>query len=231
MRDPSKVGTRVGFSLLALCNLKLNFMAWIYCITNTINGKKYVGKTTLTIEKRWLEHCKDFKKDRCEKRPLYSAMVKYGIDAFSINSLGEYDESEISFYESYWITELNTFKCGYNATLGGDGSILYDYKAIYEEFLKLDSIKLTSEKFNCSVDTVRKVLNLNGYITDQTVSVHQIENDTIINTFEKINDAARWILENEKSKADIRSISSKISAVCKNKRKTAFKYKWVYAKE
>jgi len=34
-------------------------MGYIYVITNLINSKKYVGKTTITIEERFNEHCKD----------------------------------------------------------------------------------------------------------------------------------------------------------------------------
>lgn len=41
-----------------------------YCITNLINEKKYVGKTTYSITKRFQEHCKDSKKERCERRPF-----------------------------------------------------------------------------------------------------------------------------------------------------------------
>ncbi len=54
-------------------------MAYIYIIENDINDKKYIGKTTFSIEKRWAEHCRDCKREHLEKRPLYRAMNKYGI--------------------------------------------------------------------------------------------------------------------------------------------------------
>jgi hypothetical protein len=51
-------------------------MPYIYKITNKINGKSYIGKTLKTVKERWSEHCQDYKKERSEKRPLYSAMSK-----------------------------------------------------------------------------------------------------------------------------------------------------------
>ena len=33
-------------------------MGYIYKITNNINGKVYIGKTTKTVEERWKGHLK-----------------------------------------------------------------------------------------------------------------------------------------------------------------------------
>lgn len=64
-------------------------MAYIYKITNLTNGKSYVGKTLSTIDERWNEHCRSVRRKRCEKRPLYSAMNKYGINNFKIEQIEE----------------------------------------------------------------------------------------------------------------------------------------------
>lgn len=61
-------------------------------------------------------------------------MNKYGIENFGIEEL-EYveDDSKLSEREIYWINELETYGSkGYNASKGGDGKILYDYKEIIQ---------------------------------------------------------------------------------------------------
>ena len=105
-------------------------MSFIYCITNDINDKQYVGKTDHTIEKRFKEHCQDSKRERMEKRPLYNAMNKYGIEHFHIEQLEECSYEESEDREIYWIKKLNTFNDGYNATLGGDSKHYLDYDKI-----------------------------------------------------------------------------------------------------
>jgi len=202
-------------------------MAYIYCITNQINQKKYVGKSTSCIEQRWAEHCRDARKERCEKRPLYNAIQKYGVESFQIELLGKYSEIDLDFYENYWICELDTYKNGYNATLGGDGAILFDYKLIVDTYNQTKCTRRTSEIIGCCLDTIRKVLTLYN-INFNTKEVVQLNGEIIINSFKSITEASEWIFNEGISKAALRSISSKISANCKGKTKSAFKDEWRY---
>jgi group I intron endonuclease len=131
-------------------------MAYIYEITNDINNKKYIGKTEGTIEKRFQEHCRDAFRRRCEKRPLYAAMRKYGIEHFHISLLEETDNPEER--ECYWIEKLSSFKYGYNATIGGDGKKYLDYDLILKTYSKINNCNEVAKILNISSDSVRKVL-------------------------------------------------------------------------
>lgn len=75
-------------------------MGFIYKITNTINDKVYIGKTTRTIEERWKEHLNSIK-DKDFK--IYRAFRKYGVKNFSIESIEECPNDIINKREIYWI--------------------------------------------------------------------------------------------------------------------------------
>ena len=104
-------------------------LGYIYKIKNDINNKVYIGKTTkATIKERFEEHLNDYKKRQEEHRPLYTAMKKYGTEHFYIEEIEKVDICKLEEREKYWINYYNSYKNGYNATLGGDGKILYDYE-------------------------------------------------------------------------------------------------------
>ena len=143
-------------------------MAYIYKITNKVNNKCYIGKTLKTIEERWIEHCRDYLRRDEEKRPLYSAMKKYGIKNFKIEEIEQCNEQIVNEREKYWIQYFNSYKNGYNATLGGDGKAYLDRKKIIELYNKYKIIKVVADKMNCSTEGVSKVLKQEGIETLNT---------------------------------------------------------------
>lgn len=211
-------------------------MAFIYCITNVINNKMYVGKTTTSITQRFKEHCKDSKKERCEKRPLYDAMNKYGIENFVVSQLIECEPDELDSYEVLFIEKLDTYHNGYNATKGGDGSILFDYKEIINLYQQNKSMIEVARLVGCCTDTVSKVIHmynipLNQFYAgscQQPLKVIRLDKNSEeeLEEYNSIADAARWCVDNGYAKTYNGGVRQKISMCAQGKLKTAYKFKW-----
>ena len=94
----------------------------IYCIENTINHKKYIGKSN-NIYKRWYDEKLGLQKQYFHNIHLQRAWNKYGECAFKFYIVEECEELLLPEREQFWISEFDTYYNGYNQTLGGEGSL------------------------------------------------------------------------------------------------------------
>lgn len=204
-------------------------MSYIYKIKNNVNGKLYIGKTNQTIVDRFAQHCKDCLRDSEKNRPLYKAMNKYGVQNFSVEQVEECSPDIVNEREKYWIEYYNSFKQGYNATLGGDGASYLDYDLIYYTYKEVLSMAETARIIGCNEDSVRLVLR-NYNVSQKDIfwnekikkgkPVAMIDKNTgqILKTFINTHEAGKYLGKTHQH----------IQETCQGKRKSAYGYCWKY---
>lgn len=95
-------------------------MGIIYKVTNTINGKIYIGKTVTSLHRRKMQHLY-FK---VAKTHFQHALLKYGKENFTWEKICTCKDSILNDVEKFFILiyKSSNSKLGYNMTLGGDGA-------------------------------------------------------------------------------------------------------------
>lgn len=208
-------------------------MPYIYKITNILNGKMYIGKTSSTIEARWKEHREDATCRNKEHRPLYSAIQKYGANNFVVEQIEEVPNDEIACErETFWIEHYGSFKNGYNATKGGDGRQYADYDLIFALFNEGKTGKEICQITGYTDKTITLALEQKGVSAEerksrgntQSQAVFMLDKKTleILKVFSSLNEAERFL--------DKPGSRRHISEVCHGKRQTAYGYKWKLSK-
>lgn len=91
----------------------------IYVITNTQNGKQYVGQTINKAYRRWSAH--KSAKSGAGRSAIKKAVLKYGKNSFSFEVVdAAKTKEELNAKERLWVEKLNTIAPnGYNLETGG----------------------------------------------------------------------------------------------------------------
>lgn len=193
-------------------------MGYIYKISNDVNEKIYIGKTSRSISLRWGEHKKNAKTNKLDF-PLYRAMRKYGIEHFSIEVIEKCNDEEIDDKEIYWIAYYQSYEKGYNCTKGGEGS-LKDYKFITEIIQRYQAgerLDLICKDYHYDYTGVAKELRKRNIIIDthagpkklsKKVAAIDPQTNIIVNIYPSISEASRQLCKEGKNP---RAIANHIS--------------------
>lgn len=143
-------------------------MYYIYCYTNKVTNRKYVGQTN-NIDRRKREHlsCANNELSKSYNDLFHKKLREYGEENFIFSILEEINtQEEADAQEKYWIEQMQSLASqnGYNLTLGGQGnsSIIRILSNEEISFLIIDIKKGTSyniltKKYNISIPYISMI--------------------------------------------------------------------------
>ena len=167
----------------------------LYCITNKVNKKEYIGATTNTIAARWRGHKRQAKLGR--KSKFYNAIRKYGVENFQITEIHSdaRDWSELQDKEIAMIRSRNTIKNGYNTAMGGS---IGTSKAIEVSGLKFGSRQAAAIHFGVDVGVFNLRIARLGWSPEEAAGLKKRPfqkikiKDSKGRTFNSLNEAAEY---------------------------------------
>ena len=113
----------------------------VYCITNKVTGKSYIGKSVGCVKDRWKAHIKDMRNTSY----ICKSLRKHGRDAFTFEVIDLAETKEqLSYKEQFWIEQNKTLvPNGYNLTTGGENTRAT--KALKRKFSKAAKNRFADE--------------------------------------------------------------------------------------
>lgn len=134
-------------------------MTGIYKIINKINGKMYIG-SAVDIQKRWIKHKSDLRKNKHHSKKLQNSWNKYGEQNFIFEIVEECEKNKdlLLSKESYYFILYDTVKNGYNCAIKA-GSPMFGKKHSEETKKKISKSnkgKKRTEEFKQKLSIAHK---------------------------------------------------------------------------
>lgn len=200
-------------------------MGYIYIISNDINNKKYIGKTSHTIEYRWKLHLAQYPYVNC---PLYSAFKKYGTNHFSIHQIEECNNDILSEREIYWIKFYNSYNNGYNATLGGEGCSKYDYDEILKLWNEGYHIRQITKQVNGNCHVIGQILRDLGISKEEIYHRGAGNNRKLVGQFTLNGELLKIYPSASEASRQTNAPQPNISKCCRGEMNSCHGYMWQY---
>jgi len=181
---------------------------FIYTLEDSVGNIRYVGKSK-DIKRRFREHIKNYDKSNTYKNNWIKSLIKKG-DYPVISILDEVDYDDSSFFEIYWVSQIETWGFSLtNLTIGGEGTIGYKFSEDQKQKMRkpksdghkeklrktLTGRKLNEDWKNSIRDGCRKsekVLETNRRIgKEKEIEVYQYDKHNLfVNKFDSIQEAS-----------------------------------------
>ena len=161
-------------------------------------------------------------------------MRKYGLQHFHIELIEETDNPEER--EQYWIEQKQSFKYGYNATVGGDGRKYIDYDLVVATYKEIQNVAETARRLNLDRSHISTILHMANINVLSTKEVNQKRLGKVINQYslqgeylQSFPSAKAAADKLGKTTSTSKGATSHITDVCRGKRKTAYGYIWKFS--
>lgn len=171
-------------------------MAIIYLITNTKNGKHYVGQTKGTAVARYCQHIESaFRLGENKRNCFYKEISEAGENAlkiFHFEIIENCLDNEKDEREKYWI---EFYKCEYNEQ-HKESYIKSISDKIVEEYEKGANMQDIYKKYRCRHDTIKQILvehgvELRKYQAVRKKKIYEYDvNGNFINEYDNAGDCS-----------------------------------------
>ena len=162
---------------------------FIYKITNTINGKYYIGQTIQNVKERFYQHCATKCSKAVSNMAIHRAIKKYGKSNFTVEVIEEIDSANLNDRERYWIKYYNSYNNGYNSTKGGQDGCKplkdLDVEYIIKEYNTGKSLRTLGTIFKVDKQTIKDLLIRHNVElrTTRTYKLSQKDRDKVLEDF------------------------------------------------
>lgn len=234
------------------------YKGYIYCITNKVNSKVYIGQTKASVKERFAEHLRCARNLNGGSCLLYRAMRKHGVENFSVEIIEcvcadskENLRERLNEREIFYIKNRSSYKpSGYNMTPGGDNPPLADLISVIKVsdcgvvLAVYDSIAEAARMNGINKNTIQHALNsvshfssdFYWYMKDDFDNVdighiigRQTRTDiTSVYCFSLAGEFIKLYESVSNAERETGVNHSKICAVCSGCRKSAGGYLWSY---